>query len=176
MYIFSPSLCVSLRWPYPFLELNTPWAPVWYVVHQLWYVSAHFNHLQLPINKERIKILTLNFILRIHSCSYFGLALVHIPCYWIYTLVVKAKCSIFTRLFPRAFVRLHSWAHIGHTKWLQTKLWSSSDSQSSFFMLSFCMYNNYWTLPLIFHAYIYPIIPHHNIQRKEGKELAPYHN
>ncbi|KAL6225645.1 hypothetical protein ACLB2K_004494 [Fragaria x ananassa] len=55
-------------WPYPFLELNTPWAPV----------------------------------------CYFGLALVHIPCYWIYTLVVKAKCSIFTRLFPRAFVRLHS--------------------------------------------------------------------
>lgn len=55
-------------WPYPFLELNTPWAPV----------------------------------------CYFGLALVHIPCYWVYTLIVKAKGSILPTLFPRAFVRLHS--------------------------------------------------------------------
>ncbi|XP_039056462.1 uncharacterized protein LOC120199466 [Hibiscus syriacus] len=52
-------------WPYPFLELNTPWAPLWY----------------------------------------FALALVHIPCYGMYALIVKAKNSILPKLFPRAFVR-----------------------------------------------------------------------
>ncbi|KAE8727569.1 hypothetical protein F3Y22_tig00005459pilonHSYRG00292 [Hibiscus syriacus] len=50
-------------WPYPFLELNTPWAPLWY----------------------------------------FALALVHIPCYGMYALIVKAKNSILPKLFPRAF-------------------------------------------------------------------------
>ncbi|KAF4383496.1 uncharacterized protein LOC133032796 [Cannabis sativa] len=54
-------------WPYPFLELNTPWAPLWY----------------------------------------FGVALFHIPCYWIYTQLFKAKNYVLPRLFPRAFVRLN---------------------------------------------------------------------
>lgn len=53
-------------WPYPFLELSTPWAPAWY----------------------------------------FGLALFHIPCYGLYALLIKAKDSIFKRMFPRAFVRV----------------------------------------------------------------------
>ncbi|KAK8570306.1 hypothetical protein V6N13_002996 [Hibiscus sabdariffa] len=57
--------CGFTWWPYPFLELNTPWAPLWY----------------------------------------FVLALVHIPCYGIYALIVKAKNSIFPRLFPHDFVR-----------------------------------------------------------------------
>ncbi|KAJ4727882.1 Protein rolling protein [Melia azedarach] len=57
--------CGFTWWPYPFLELDTPWAPLWY----------------------------------------FGLAVVHLPCYGIYTLIVKAKNSILARLFPRAFVR-----------------------------------------------------------------------
>lgn len=52
------------RWPYPFLELNTPWAPLWY----------------------------------------FGMALVHIPCYGLYELLIKAKDQIFSRLFPQAFL------------------------------------------------------------------------
>ncbi|XP_057963593.1 uncharacterized protein LOC131154834 [Malania oleifera] len=57
--------CGFTWWPYPFLELSTPWAPLWY----------------------------------------FCLALVHIPCYGIYALLVKAKISIFPRLFPHAFVK-----------------------------------------------------------------------
>ncbi|KAK8654415.1 hypothetical protein V6N13_128383 [Hibiscus sabdariffa] len=57
--------CGFTWWPYPFLELNTPWAPLWY----------------------------------------FVLALVHIPCYAIYALIVEAKNSIFPRLFPHDFVR-----------------------------------------------------------------------
>ncbi|XVF80743.1 hypothetical protein PTKIN_Ptkin15bG0099500 [Pterospermum kingtungense] len=57
--------CGFTWWPYPFLELDTPWAPLWY----------------------------------------FALAMVHIPCYGIYALIVKAKNSILPRLFPRAFVR-----------------------------------------------------------------------
>ncbi|CAK9152849.1 unnamed protein product [Ilex paraguariensis] len=52
-------------WPYPFLELSTPRAPLWY-------------------------------------CS---LAVMHIPCYGLYSLLVKAKNSIFPILFPHAFVR-----------------------------------------------------------------------
>ncbi|OMO82211.1 hypothetical protein COLO4_23166 [Corchorus olitorius] len=57
--------CGFTWWPYPFLELDTPWAPVWYL----------------------------------------ALAVVHIPCYGIYALIVKAKNSILSRLFPHAFVR-----------------------------------------------------------------------
>ncbi|KAJ6796109.1 Uncharacterized protein M6B38_221965 [Iris pallida] len=46
--------CGISWWPYPFLELANPWAPLWY----------------------------------------FCMALVHIPCYGIYVLIVKAKDSI----------------------------------------------------------------------------------
>ncbi|KAF7818090.1 putative transmembrane protein [Senna tora] len=52
-------------WPYPFIVLNSPWAPVWYLC----------------------------------------LAVVHIPCYGLYALIVIAKDKIFARLFPRAFLR-----------------------------------------------------------------------
>ncbi|KAH9730949.1 protein rolling protein [Citrus sinensis] len=57
--------CGFTWWPYPFLELDTPWAPLWY----------------------------------------FVLALVHIPCYGLYVLIVEAKNSILPTLFPRAFIR-----------------------------------------------------------------------
>ncbi|KAL6968695.1 hypothetical protein U1Q18_034492 [Sarracenia purpurea var. burkii] len=36
---------------------------------------------------------------------YFCLAVVHIPCYGLYSLLVRAKNSIFPRLFPQAFVK-----------------------------------------------------------------------
>jgi len=52
-------------WPYPFLDLSTPWAPLWYL----------------------------------------GLALVHIPCYGLYVLLIKAKNSIFSTMFPHTFLR-----------------------------------------------------------------------
>lgn len=58
--------CGFTWWPYPFLELATPWAPLWY----------------------------------------FGLAVFHVPCYGLYLLLMKAKLSAFSRLFPQAFVRL----------------------------------------------------------------------
>ncbi|XP_052173850.1 uncharacterized protein LOC127789034 isoform X2 [Diospyros lotus] len=57
--------CGFTWWPYPFLELSTPWAPLWY----------------------------------------FALALVHLPCYGIYVLLVKAKVWTFSRIFPNAFLR-----------------------------------------------------------------------
>ncbi|KDP28315.1 hypothetical protein JCGZ_14086 [Jatropha curcas] len=57
--------CGFTWWPYPFLELDIAWAPLWY----------------------------------------FALAVVHIPCYGIYALIVKAKNSTFPRWFPHAFVR-----------------------------------------------------------------------
>ncbi|XP_021905850.1 uncharacterized protein LOC110820627 isoform X1 [Carica papaya] len=57
--------CGFTWWPYPFLELQTPWAPLWY----------------------------------------FSMAVVHIPCYGIYALIVRAKNSILPRLFPHRFLR-----------------------------------------------------------------------
>lgn len=57
--------CGFSWWPYPFLELDTPWAPLWY----------------------------------------FCLAVVHIPCYGIYALIIKAKNTFLPRLFPHAFLR-----------------------------------------------------------------------
>ncbi|KAK4367247.1 hypothetical protein RND71_015127 [Anisodus tanguticus] len=64
VFQWSLHACCLSWWPYPFLELNTPWAPLWYL----------------------------------------GLALVHIPCYGIYALLIKAKGRIFSRLFPQAFL------------------------------------------------------------------------
>ncbi|XP_060174651.1 uncharacterized protein LOC132605543 [Lycium barbarum] len=64
VFQWSLHACCLSWWPYPFLELNTPWAPLWYL----------------------------------------GLALVHIPCYGIYILLIKAKGRIFSRLFPQAFL------------------------------------------------------------------------
>ncbi|KAM0948436.1 hypothetical protein DsansV1_C06g0059371 [Dioscorea sansibarensis] len=56
--------CGFSWWPYPFLELDTPWAPLWYLC----------------------------------------MALVHIPCYGFYVLVVKAKNSLFSKFFPNAYI------------------------------------------------------------------------
>ncbi|XP_068660609.1 uncharacterized protein [Aristolochia californica] len=57
--------CGFTWWPYPFLELATPWAPAWYLC----------------------------------------LALIHIPCYGFYSLIVKAKHSFFPKLFPNAHIQ-----------------------------------------------------------------------
>ncbi|GAB2226493.1 hypothetical protein Drorol1_Dr00022303, partial [Drosera rotundifolia] len=54
-------------WPYPFLDLSTAEAPLWYL----------------------------------------GLALFHIPCFWIYLMIMNAKAPIFSRYFPKSFVRSH---------------------------------------------------------------------
>ncbi|KAL4572189.1 hypothetical protein LXL04_018958 [Taraxacum kok-saghyz] len=54
--------CCFTWWPYPFLEIATPWAPLWY----------------------------------------FGIALVHIPCYGLYVWLVKVKASV----FPHAYIRV----------------------------------------------------------------------
>ncbi|KAJ4755262.1 transmembrane protein [Rhynchospora pubera] len=53
-------------WPYPFLKLDTPWAPLWYL----------------------------------------ALAFVHVPCYIIYWIIVKAKDKYFPRFFPHAYAKL----------------------------------------------------------------------
>lgn len=58
--------CGFSWWPYPFLELSTPWAPLWY----------------------------------------FLLALLCIPCYGIYALLIKAKQRFFPKWFPRAYRNL----------------------------------------------------------------------
>ncbi|KAL5700702.1 hypothetical protein ACHQM5_026116 [Ranunculus cassubicifolius] len=61
-------LCGVSWWPYPFLELSTPWAPMWYL----------------------------------------GVALVHIPCYAFYVLITKSKDQVFSKMFPRAYLRSSS--------------------------------------------------------------------
>ncbi|XP_057871236.2 uncharacterized protein LOC131077716 isoform X1 [Cryptomeria japonica] len=59
--------CGLTWWPYPFLELSTPWAPLWY----------------------------------------FGLAIVCLVCYTIFTFLIKAKEKNFPKWFPYAYQRLH---------------------------------------------------------------------
>lgn len=61
-------ICGLSWWPYPFLELSDPWAPMWYL----------------------------------------GVALVHVPCYGFYVLIVKAKNTIFSKVFPAAYLRSSS--------------------------------------------------------------------
>lgn len=57
--------CGFTWWPYPFLELATPWAPMWY----------------------------------------FFLALVHIPCYGVYIMIIKAKNVCLAKFFPHAYIQ-----------------------------------------------------------------------
>ncbi|KAG5059256.1 hypothetical protein AAZX31_01G028100 [Glycine max] len=59
--------CVSLWWPYPFLDLSSPYAPLWY----------------------------------------FGVGVMHIPCYGFFALIMKLKHLWLSKLFPGScqFVR-----------------------------------------------------------------------
>uniref|UniRef100_A0A803QJ03 Reverse transcriptase Ty1/copia-type domain-containing protein n=1 Tax=Cannabis sativa TaxID=3483 RepID=A0A803QJ03_CANSA len=52
--------CVSFWWPYPFLDLSSPYAPVWYLL----------------------------------------VAVMHIPCYGSFVLIVKMKRYLLTKWFP----------------------------------------------------------------------------
>ncbi|BAF22431.2 Os07g0658100 [Oryza sativa Japonica Group] len=56
---------IFFRWPYPFLDLSSSGAPLWYL----------------------------------------AMAIVHIPCFFLYWSIVKAKQTYFPRLFPHAYVR-----------------------------------------------------------------------
>lgn len=39
------------------------------------------------------------------TSRYFGIALFHLPCYGIYLWLVKAKVSMFSKMFPHTFIR-----------------------------------------------------------------------
>ncbi|KAL7222830.1 hypothetical protein ACSBR1_024511 [Camellia fascicularis] len=54
---------VSLWWPYPFLDLSSPFSPLWYAL----------------------------------------VALMHIPCYGIFMLVMKMKHFLFSKWFPQSY-------------------------------------------------------------------------
>ncbi|KAI4329825.1 hypothetical protein MLD38_028168 [Melastoma candidum] len=58
--------CGYTSWPYPFLVLSTPWAPLWY----------------------------------------FCLAVISLPCYVIYALIVRAKYNLFPKWFHQSFVKI----------------------------------------------------------------------
>ncbi|XP_018821239.1 uncharacterized protein LOC108991452 isoform X1 [Juglans regia] len=55
--------CVKLWWPYPFLDLSSPYAPLWY----------------------------------------FSVALMHIPCYGIFALIMKLKHFVLSTKFPQSY-------------------------------------------------------------------------
>ncbi|KAI3454480.1 hypothetical protein Pfo_011143 [Paulownia fortunei] len=55
--------CVSLWWPYPFLDLSSSYAPLWYST----------------------------------------VALMHIPCYGIFVLIMKAKHFLLSKWFPQSY-------------------------------------------------------------------------
>ncbi|XP_039047425.1 uncharacterized protein LOC120187902 [Hibiscus syriacus] len=58
--------CVSIWWPYPFLDLSSPNAPLWYGL----------------------------------------LAIMHIPCYGIFALIVKTKHYLLSKWFPQSYLHL----------------------------------------------------------------------
>lgn len=55
--------CVKLWWPYPFLDLSSPYAPLWYL----------------------------------------SVALMHIPCYGIFVLIMKLKHFVLSTKFPQSY-------------------------------------------------------------------------
>ncbi|XP_059657897.1 uncharacterized protein LOC132304309 isoform X2 [Cornus florida] len=55
--------CVSLWWPYPFLDLSSPFSPIWYS----------------------------------------SVALMHIPCYGIFALIMKLKHYLLSKWFPHTY-------------------------------------------------------------------------
>ncbi|KAJ1418282.1 hypothetical protein SESBI_16030 [Sesbania bispinosa] len=55
--------CINLWWPYPFLDLSSPYAPLWY----------------------------------------FAVALLHIPCYGIFALVMKLKHHVLSTRYPDSY-------------------------------------------------------------------------
>ncbi|PON59659.1 UDP-N-acetylglucosamine-N-acetylmuramyl-pyrophosphoryl-undecaprenol N-acetylglucosamine protein [Trema orientale] len=55
--------CVKLWWPYPFLDLSSPYAPLWYL----------------------------------------SVALMHIPCYGIFALIMKLKHHVYSTKYPDSY-------------------------------------------------------------------------
>ncbi|KAL9227458.1 hypothetical protein vseg_003143 [Gypsophila vaccaria] len=55
--------CISIWWPYPFLDLSSPLAPLWYLV----------------------------------------VAIMHIPCYGIFFLIIKLKHVVLSRYYPHSY-------------------------------------------------------------------------
>ncbi|WCJ21027.1 hypothetical protein M5689_003217 [Euphorbia peplus] len=58
--------CVTTWWPYPFLELASPYAPLWYLL----------------------------------------VALLHLPCYSLFKLIINLKHSLFSKWFPQSYICL----------------------------------------------------------------------
>lgn len=58
--------CIPVWWPYPFLDLSLPYAPLWY----------------------------------------FLVALLHVPCYGMFSLVIRIKNSLFSKWFSHSYVCL----------------------------------------------------------------------
>ncbi|GFP92369.1 hypothetical protein PHJA_001381000 [Phtheirospermum japonicum] len=59
--------CISIWWPYPFLDLSSSYAPLWYST----------------------------------------VALMHIPCYGIFLLIMKGKHFLLSKWFPRSYRAVH---------------------------------------------------------------------
>ncbi|MBA0613726.1 hypothetical protein Godav_014100 [Gossypium davidsonii] len=71
--------CINLWWPYPFLDLSSPYAPLWYIFNLLLNVTAD------------------------SAVMYLGVGLMHIPCYGIFALIIKLKTFSFSRSSPESF-------------------------------------------------------------------------
>ncbi|EXB29617.1 hypothetical protein L484_003463 [Morus notabilis] len=63
VFLWIVHACVKLWWPYPFLDLSSSYAPLWYL----------------------------------------SVALMHIPCYGIFTLIIKLKHHIYSTRYPNTY-------------------------------------------------------------------------
>lgn len=84
------------RWPYPFLDLSAPYAPLWYAL-VLILIKKHFSNYIF----EDWLIRSLS---RWHKFyRYIGIGLLHIPCYGIFVLIIRIKNVLLSRSFPESF-------------------------------------------------------------------------
>ncbi|CAH2080526.1 unnamed protein product [Thlaspi arvense] len=97
--------CVSMWWPYSFLDLSSPYAPIWYeytIPYSYEYVQA-----ELFIQATclfRWDVCPCGWYYSWKLCQwYVAVGSMHLPCYGIFALVVRMKHFCLSRLFPDAF-------------------------------------------------------------------------
>ncbi|GFP88023.1 hypothetical protein PHJA_000946000 [Phtheirospermum japonicum] len=70
--------CISIRWPYPFLDLSSLYAPLWYVL--ICFILCNFIYVCLT-----------------KFCRYFAVGLLLFPCFGIFSLIFRLKQCFLSR-------------------------------------------------------------------------------
>ncbi|MBA0837831.1 hypothetical protein Goarm_009949 [Gossypium armourianum] len=87
-FLYSPNGYViqTPMWPYPFLDLSSSYAPLWYTFNLLLDIIMIYVH---DVRRE-----------------YLGIGVMLIPCYGIFALIVKLKDFSLSRTFRDSYRKL----------------------------------------------------------------------